>query len=221
MGMLSSLDRAPLNDVLAELRGRASAQRAAGRTAARVNLAADASAKERADAASDAYMSISATSGHLLYAMVRAIRPATVVEFGMSYGISTLYIAAALRDNGIGQVFTTELSPKKIAAASRTFAAAGVDDIVHILDGDALDTLQRVDGQEVGVVLLDGWKEMYLPVLQLIEKQLAKGALILADNANNPGTATYLEYVRNPENGYTSLNLADKERDSTELSCRV
>lgn len=71
------------------------------------------------------------------------------------------------------------------------------------------------------MVLLDGWKEMYLPVLQLIEKQLPPGALILADNANNPGAASYLDYVRDPANGYVSINFDDKARDSTELSCRV
>lgn len=165
-------------------------------------------------------MAISPTSGLLLYSMVRAVRPATVIEFGMSYGISTLHLAAAARDNGSGHIFTTELSAKKVAAGKRTFAAAGVDDLITILDGDALATLGAVPG-EVGVVLLDGWKEMYLPVLQLIEKQLSHGALILADNAENPGTASYLDYVRDPANGYVTINFPDKERNSTELSCRV
>ncbi|OBI37555.1 O-methyltransferase [Mycobacterium colombiense] len=217
--MLSTLDRAPLNNVLADLRGKARAQRAAGRPGG-LHLTATASPQQRADAASDAYMAISPTSGLLLYSMVRAVRPATVIEFGMSYGISTLHLAAAARDNGSGHIFTTELSAKKVAAGKQTFAAAGVDDLITILDGDALATLGAVPG-EVGVVLLDGWKEMYLPVLQLIEKQLSHGALILADNAENPGTASYLDYVRDPANGYVTINFPDKERNSTELSCRV
>lgn len=215
--MLSSLDQAPLNNVLADLYGKA---REAGRPHALHQLPAGATAQERADAASDAYMPISPTSGRLLYSMARAAKPSTIVEFGMSYGISTLHLAAAVRDNGDGHIFTTELSAKKVAAGSRTFTAAGIDDLVTILDGDALQTLRQVDG-EIGLVLLDGWKEMYLPVLQLIEKQLPAGALILADNANSPGAASYLEYVRDPANGYVSLNFDDKQRDSTELSCRA
>jgi predicted O-methyltransferase YrrM len=216
--MLSTLERSPLKNVLADLYGRAGAQRATG--APRVQLAESASAQERADAASDRYMPVSTTTGRLLYSLIRATKPDTIVEFGMSYGISTLHLAAGVRDNGSGRIYTTELSAKKVAAVSETLATAGVDDIVTILEGDALETLPAVSG-EIGLVLLDGWKEMYLPVLVSIEERLATGALIVADNANQPGTAPYLEYVRDPANGYVSINFPDKEHDSTEVSCRV
>src|SRR5690242_9760801 len=84
-------------------------------------------ARERADAAASVYMPISAEGGRLLYSLVRATRPEVVVEFGTSFGISTLYLAAAVRDNGAGHVYTTELSAAKIGAARRTFAEAGLD----------------------------------------------------------------------------------------------
>src|ERR1700739_4272921 len=77
----------------------------------------DAPAAERADAFEDIYIPISADAGRLLYALVRAIRPQTVVEFGTSFGISTIYLAAAVADNGTGRVLTTELSGKKVPAA--------------------------------------------------------------------------------------------------------
>src|SRR5215213_2331444 len=72
--------------------------------------AAPMTAQEHADVAAQAYLPISARGGELLYNLVRAIRPATVVEFGTSFGISTLYLAAAVRDNGTGRVISTELS---------------------------------------------------------------------------------------------------------------
>lgn len=220
--MSFTLGRAPLKGVLADLYDKASIQRAAEGPPGpgRAILPDTASAQERADAASERYMPVSPSSGRLLYALVRAVKPTAIVEFGMSYGLSTLHLAAAARDNGFGRVFTTELSAKKVAVAAQTFAAAGVDDIVTVLAGDALETLREVDG-EIGVVFLDGWKEMYLPVLQLIEKRLPSGALILADNANNPGAAPYLDYVRDTANGYVGINFPDKQRDSTELSCRL
>jgi|SRR5271163_3297196 len=220
--MISTLDRQPLVGTLADLYDKAHTQRQSGRPrGARPDVlnSPTASAKERADALSDVYMPISAVAGRLLYSLVRAAKPTTVVEFGMSYGISTLHLAAAVIDNGAGHVFTTELSEKKIAAGSQTFAAAGVDKAITILKGDALDTLSQVTG-EIAVVLLDGWKEMYLPVLRHIEGQLPAGALILADNANHSGAATYLEYVRDPANGYTTTNFPGKENDTMELSCR-
>src|SRR2546423_7589328 len=98
------------------------------------------------DAAAQLYLPISATGGLLLYSLVRAVRPATVVEFGTSFGISTLYLAAAVRDNGAGRVIGTELSADKAAAARRTFAETGLDDLITVLEGDARETLAGIGG---------------------------------------------------------------------------
>ena len=136
---------------------------------------AKASAQERADAFSDFYMPVTPEAGRLLYALVRATRPSTVVEFGMSLGISAIHLASAVRDNGSGRVVTTELSAAKVAAAHKTFAETGLDDLITVLEGDALTTLADLDGP-VGFVLLDGWKELYLPVTKLLEPRLSAGA---------------------------------------------
>ena len=181
---------------------------------------APASAQERADALSDIYMPVTPTAGRLLYSLVRASRPATIVEFGMSFGISAIHLAAAVRDNGRGRVLTTELSTAKIAAAKKNFADTGLDDFITVLEGDALTTLQSVDA-EVGFVLLDGWKELYLPVIKLLEGRLSAGALIVADNTSMDDTKPYLDYVRDPDNGYVSVNFLARETDSMEITCRA
>ncbi|WP_248844540.1 O-methyltransferase [Streptomyces anulatus] len=90
-------------------------------------------AQELADANREIYMPISADGGKLLYNLVRATRPANVVEFGTSYGISTLHLAAAVRDNGSGHVITTEMNTAKAAAARDTFTATGLDDVITLL----------------------------------------------------------------------------------------
>ncbi|WP_163755155.1 O-methyltransferase [Mycobacterium botniense] len=179
-----------------------------------------ASAQERADAMSEFYIPVTPEAGRLLYSLVRATRPATVVEFGMSFGISTIHLASAVRDNGSGHVVTTELAATKIAAAKKTFTDTGLDDVITVLEGDALSTLPTLD-RPVDFLLLDGWKELYLPVLQLLESQLSPGTLILADNTEMAGTKPYLDYVRNVENGYLSVNFLARDADSMEISCRV
>ena len=179
-----------------------------------------ASAQERADAMSDLYIPVTPEAGRLLYSLVRATRPTTVVEFGMSFGISAIHLASALRDNGTGRLLTTELSTAKIAAATRTFTETGLDDLITVLEGDALQTLEGVDGP-VGFVLLDGWKELYLPVIQLLEARLLPGALVVADNTEMADTKPYLEYMRNPENRYVSVNFRARDTDSMEISCRA
>jgi predicted O-methyltransferase YrrM len=170
---------------------------------------------ERADAYQDIYIPISADAGKLLYALVRAGRPETVVEFGTSFGISTIYLAAAVTDNGTGRVVTTELSTRKAEAARSNLQQAGVAEAATILVGDARQTLREVPGP-VGLVLLDGWKDLCLPVLRLLEPKLAPGALVAADDITHPGMASYLDYVRDPANGYVSV--AFPVEDGMEIS---
>src|SRR3984957_20371480 len=176
----------------------------------------EAPAADRAEALQDAYIPISADAGRLLYALVRAIRPQTVVEFGTSFGISTIYLAAAVTDNGAGRVLTTELSPRKVAAAGANLREAGVDGPGTILPGDALETLADLPGP-VGLALLDGWKDLCLPVLRLLEPRLAPGALVVADDITFASMADYLAYVRDPARGYVSVTFP--VGDGMEVSC--
>lgn len=174
--------------------------------------------QELADANAEVYMPISAEGGKLLYNLIRAARPATVVEFGTSFGISTLHLAAAVRDNGTGRVISSELSAHKVAAARRTFAETGLDDLITVLEGDARDTFAGVDGT-VDFLLLDGWKDLCLPVLRLLEPRLAPGTLVVTDDVDLPALAPCLDYVRDPRNGYQSVTFPVE--DGMEISCRL
>jgi predicted O-methyltransferase YrrM len=175
-----------------------------------------ATAQERADASESAYMPISPQAGDLLYILVRAKRPNTVIEFGASYGISTIYLAAAIADNGTGHVVTTELSATKVLAARANLQETRLADRVTILPGNAMRTLNDIPGP-IDFVLLDGWKELCLPVLRSLEPRLAIGALILADDINLPSLSGYLDYIRHPANGYVSV--AFPVEDGMEISC--
>jgi predicted O-methyltransferase YrrM len=175
-------------------------------------------AQAAADALADVYMPISEAGGRLLYSLVRAIRPQVVVEFGTSYGISTVHLAAAVADNGTGHVYGTELSTTKAEAARANLAAAGLAEQATILLGDARDTLREVPGP-IGLLLLDGWKQLSLPVLHLLEPRLAPGALVVADDIELPTMRPYLDHVRDPANGY--LGVEFPVEDGMEISCRV
>ena len=184
------------------------------------------SARDKADAFAELYIPVSPEGGRLLYTLVRASRPATVVEFGTSFGISTIHLAAAVRDNAAvgdhpaGRVVSTELHPAKAAQARANLAEAGLDDLVTILEGDARETLAGLPGP-VGFVLLDGWKNLYLPVLRLLEPRLTPGALVVADDAVSMAAEMpdYLSYVRDPAHGYLSVTFL--ESDGLEITCRL
>jgi predicted O-methyltransferase YrrM len=138
-----------------------------------------------------------------------------IVEFGTSFGISTLHLAAALRDNGGGNLITSEFEPSKVARARDHLTAGGLVDLVDIREGDALQTLGVNLPDTIDLVLLDGAKALYPEILSLVESRLRPGALIVADNADH--SPDYLARVRSPGSGYLSTPFAE----DVELSMRL
>jgi predicted O-methyltransferase YrrM len=148
-------------------------------------------------------LAVSRETGALLYMLARSIGAKTIVEFGTSFGISTLHLAAAVHDNGGGRVITTEFEVSKAERAQEHFVAGGVSDLIEIRLGDALQTLAVDLPETIDLVLLDGAKALYPEVLGLLESHLRPGALIVADNADY--APEYLARVRSTEAGYLSL----------------
>lgn len=167
-------------------------------------------AHQRADRFKDVFMSMADEGGGLLHLMARTTGARTVVEYGTSFGVSTIYLACAVRDNGGGQVITTELQEDKARRAQQNFAAAGVDDLVQLRLGDARETLAELPDQ-VDVLLLDGWPDLALPVLRTVEPKLREGALVLLDDVDldfgSDVHREFLDHVREPANGYQTLKL--------------
>ena len=106
---------------------------------------------------------------------------------------------------GGGRLIGTDLEPGKIERARANVDAAGLADFVEFRLGDARETLASGLG-EVDMVMLDGAFTLYLPILKLLEPQLKRGALIIGENAFEEASG-YIDYVRDPENGYLSLSL--------------
>jgi predicted O-methyltransferase YrrM len=167
----------------------------------------------------DIYIPVAPEVGRLIYLLVRARRAQTIVEFGTSLGISAIHLAAALRDNGFGNLIATELDDNKAERARQNLNEAGLDDLVEIRVGDAFATLR--DGPEtIDFLLLDGWKEAYLPMLKLLEPRLVPAAAIVANDLNiaPESLAPYLAHVRDPTNGYASAEMP--LGDGIEISIR-
>jgi predicted O-methyltransferase YrrM len=163
----------------------------------------------------DFHIAVSPETGSLLYMLARSARAKSIVEFGTSFAISTLHMAAALRDNGGGRLITSEFVPSKVAAARQNIAQAGFSDLVDVREGDALETLGRDLPDAIDLVLLDGAKPLYPKVLALLEGRLRSGAFVLADNAD--WCPEYLAYVRSAANGYLSVPFGG----DVELSMRM
>jgi predicted O-methyltransferase YrrM len=163
----------------------------------------------------DLALPVSRGTGILLYMLARAGRATAIVEFGTSFGISTIHLAAALRDNGGGRLVTSEFEEAKVERARANLRAAGLLDLVEIRTGDALQTLAGDLPDAIDLVLLDGAKALYPDILALLEPRLRPGAVVVADNADH--SPDYLARVRAPAAGYLSMPFDD----DVELSVRV
>jgi predicted O-methyltransferase YrrM len=167
----------------------------------------------------DVGFSIHPEQGDLMYLLCRGMGARRVVDFATSVGMSALYLAAAMRDNGGGKVIGSEIVPKKIEAARRNLADAGRDGFVELRAGDARETLRDLGGP-VDFVLIDGWPgpgpvSLALEVIEIVAPQLRVGGYVLNDNAE----PDFLAFIRDPRNSFISMTLPIK--GGTELALKV
>ena len=168
----------------------------------------------------DKFLALERAQAAFCYAQARAIRATRIVEFGTSFGVSTLWLAAAVRDNGGGTVIGTELVADKVERARAHVRETGLERYVDIRPGDALDTLRDLDGP-VDFLLNDGFPAAALDVLRLVTPALRPGAVVITDNvgAMRADYAEYLAWLRDPANGFVSVELPF--RAGTEMSVRT
>jgi predicted O-methyltransferase YrrM len=141
-----------------------------------------------------------------------ALRPHRVVEVGTSHGVSTIYLAQALKrieasGGQRGVVIATEYEAAKARAARANFKTAGLADYIDLREGDLRETLKDIDGH-VDLVLMDIW-EMARPAIELLTPHLQAGAIIITDNtaAFPENYIEYFEFVNDPANAFSTQTL--------------
>lgn len=197
---MNTLNSEQVSEVLLSLHEKSSADFRQRRTAAQLN-------PDAVISKTTAYMSVTPEEGAFLNFLARVAGSKNMVEFGCSFGISAIYLASAARDNG-GHLITTELEPNKVIGARKNLIEAGLADLVTILEGDATETLKSVDGR-VDLLFLDGAKEFYLPVFELLQYKLSDRAIICADNADKEGAQPFVQLILNAPEQYASSFLFD------------
>jgi predicted O-methyltransferase YrrM len=126
-------------------------------------------------------------TGTLLNLLAREAGARRILEVGSSFGYSTVWLAEAARAVH-GKVISLELKREKTEYATAQLARAGLADFVEFRVGDALESLAALAGP-FDLVLIDLWKNLYVPVFELLHPKLAPGALVVADNMIEPASA--------------------------------
>ena len=155
------------------------------------------------------------------YQLCRSLRATRVVEAGTSFGVSTLYLAAAVRDNQVenGVVIGTEYELKKVEIARANFREAGLSGLIELREGDLRQTLQDVRGP-VDFMLVDIW-EVALLALERVSPCLRPGAIVVCDNTAEDADEyrDYFEFVNDPKNRFRTMTIPFK--GGFELTVRV
>jgi predicted O-methyltransferase YrrM len=125
-------------------------------------------------------ISIGPDTGTLLNVLIKGARSRTIVELGTSYGHSTVFLAEAARACD-GHVVSIDVSAAKQRYAREQLAEAGLDALVEFVNGDAREVLAAMPGT-LDFVLIDLWKDLYIPCFDLVYPKLADGAFVVADN---------------------------------------
>jgi predicted O-methyltransferase YrrM len=146
--------------------------------------------------------------GAFLHALILARKPRRILELGTSYGYSTLFFADAARAVG-ATVITMDLADYKQAYAREQINKAGLSDDVDFRLGDAVKMI-NADPGPFDFILLDIWKELYLPCFNAFYPKLSDEAIIAADNMIYPPQARddvrkYRAAVRAKEDLQTTL----------------
>jgi predicted O-methyltransferase YrrM len=158
---------------------------------------------------SDKMVALDRDKAEFCYLLCRSLRATRVVEAGTSFGVSTLYLAAAVRDNQVetGVVIGTEYEPKKVEIARANFKEAGLSKFIELREGDLRQTLQDVGGP-VDFMLVDIW-EVALPALELVSSSLRPGAIVACDNTAVDAAEyrDYFEFVNDPRNCFRTMTV--------------
>lgn len=214
---MSILGDPRLEDLLARLHARSDTQMAEMQKRHANPDDASLSPREKAARAkafvSDKLVALDRDKAEFCYQLCRAIQARRIVEIGTSYGVSTLYLAAALRDTirahgGGGRVIGTEYESGKAEAARRHFTEAGLGHLVELREGDLRQTLKGLEGP-IDFVLVDIWIEMARPGLELVAPHLRREAVVVCDNtaAYREAYADYFAFLDDPANGFRTMTL--------------
>jgi predicted O-methyltransferase YrrM len=171
--------------------------------------------------------SIGPTKGKIIAQVIQDYKPRKILEIGTLYGYSAILMSSIFVEENGGKVITIEVDKESANIARKNIEDAALANKVDVIVGDALEIIPKLR-EKFDMVFLDGTKEEYFKYLKLVEKNLEKGAVVVADNVGIFETSMYdyLEYVRNSGRYNsraleTELEFNRSVKDAIEISTKI
>ncbi|HYA82201.1 MAG TPA: class I SAM-dependent methyltransferase [Candidatus Bathyarchaeia archaeon] len=171
--------------------------------------------------------SIGPIKGKIISDVIQDYGPKNILEIGTLHGYSSILMGALLPDDNTGKVITIEKDKENVKIARKNIEDAALTNRVNVLSGSALEIVPKLH-ENFDMVFLDATKEEYLKYLKLVEKNLKKNAVVVADNVSifEKSMSDYLEYVRNSgryksRTIQTELEFNEGVKDAIEVSIKI
>jgi predicted O-methyltransferase YrrM len=171
--------------------------------------------------------SIGPIKGKIISDVIQDYGPKNILEIGTLHGYSSILMGGLLPDDNTGKVITIEKDKENVKIARKNIEDAALANRVNVLSGSALKIVPKLH-ENFDMVFLDAAKEEYLKYLKLVEKNLNKNAVVVADNVGifEKSMSDYLEYVRNSgryksKTIQTELEFNEGVKDAIEVSIKI
>jgi predicted O-methyltransferase YrrM len=171
--------------------------------------------------------SIGPIKGKIISDVIQDYGPKNILEIGTLHGYSSILMGGLLPDDNTGKVITIEIDKVNAKIARKNIEDAALANKVKVLSGSALEIVPKLH-ENFDMVFLDARKDEYLKYLNLVEKNLIKNAVVVADNVGIFGKSLndYLEYVRNSgryksRTIQTELEFNEGVKDAIEISIKI
>lgn len=154
-------------------------------------------------------ISISPNQGKFLQILARLNNAKKILEIGTLAGYSTIWLARALPKNG--KLITLEYEPLHARVAQKNIEHAGLESIVEIREGKALDLLPKLVEEGAGpfdMIFIDADKTPYKEYFDWSLKLSRSGTLIVSDNVIREGKVLDAKNTDEMVNGVKRFNTA-------------
>ena len=130
--------------------------------------------------------------GNLLKVLLQLVQPERILEVGTAVGYSSILMSENMPQNC--KITTIENYDKRIPVAKNNFKRAGKEDVITLIEGDALEVLKTLDGP-YDFIFMDAAKGQYINYLPDIKRVLRKGGLLISDNILQEGEIVESRYA--------------------------
>ena len=130
--------------------------------------------------------------GNLLKVLLQLVQPERILEVGTAVGYSSILMSENMPHDCT--ITTIENYDKRIPVAKNNFKRAGKEDVITLIEGDALEVLKTLDGP-YDFIFMDAAKGQYINYLPDIKRVLRKCGLLISDNILQEGEIVESRYA--------------------------